>query len=100
MAKARHNDWLNDFAEEAVSTVNNSNTGYSAEIDSSNPGSIIFYSPSGAVESNISIEVDRREVNAPQNFIGNNINPYAYPSLGGEGQSSGNSTATTICDGK
>ena len=60
-----YNDWLNDFAEEAVNTVNNSNTEYSAEIDS-NPGSIIFYSPSGEVESNISIEIDMREINAPQ----------------------------------
>ena len=107
--------WLLDFANAVVDTVNNSESSYSAEIDTSGNGQIKFYSPSGEVEEAVTMEVSRQIIDAPWNSAANGTNPWAYPSLGGDvitdtkyygnrvfgsDQSSENATQTTICDGK
>ncbi len=107
--------WLVDFANAVVDTVNSSDSNYSAELDPSGNGQIIFYSPTGEVDNSISMEVSRQVINSPWNSAANGTNPWAYPSLGGDvmtdrtyygnrtfnsGQSSVNATSTTICDGK
>ena len=66
--------WLDDFAEETVKIINESEGNFSAEIDTSSRGSIKIYSPTGSEVTDIEMYVEP----APYS----NINSYAFPALG------------------
>ena len=106
--------WLDDFAEETVKIINESEGDFSAEIDTSSRGSIKIYSPSGSEVTDIAMYVEP----APYS----NINSYAFPALGeynpdkyryrgrhpnegwnektGQYEAKVGDKATTVCDGR
>ena len=106
--------WLDDFAEETVKIINESEGDFSAEIDTSSRGSIKIYSPSGSEVTDIAMYVEP----APYS----NINSYAFPALGeynpdkyryrgrhpnegwneetGQYEAKIGDKATTVCDGR
>ena len=74
--------WLSDFAQKAVDTINESEGGFSAEIDTDNPGSIKIYSPTGVQQNQLEMIVDTTVDGKGVNQAAAGTNPWAYPGFG------------------
>ena len=74
--------WLSDFAQKAVDTINESEGGFSAEIDSDNPGSIKIYSSTGEQQNQLEMKVDQSVNGQGINQAAAGTNPWAYPGFG------------------
>lgn len=99
--------WLTDFATAAASKINDSESGYSAEADPSNPGNLLVYGPSGTPSTDIEFKVDSTVGGEGVNQILAGTNPYAYPGIGDQDgwtytskTSESASGLTTVCDGR
>ena len=75
----KHPIWLESFAENVVSTINESESKYSAEIDPENPKSVKIYSPNGVVNNDIEMKID----SDARRRLSSSAEPYAVPAFGG-----------------
>ena len=73
-----NSNWLENFAKDLVSTINESEGEYSAEIDPEDPNSVKIYSPSGVVQNDIALKPDW----GANNQISASVRPYARPAMG------------------
>ena len=100
--------WLETFAEEAASVINNSEGEYSAEIDPNNSQSIKIYGPTGNLQNDIEMKIDISE----RSRLSRGVYPYAVPSLGNFNDNwdnnkqayvmpdDSNGETTGVCDGR
>ena len=72
-------EWLEDFAAEVVSVINEENGSYTAKVDPNNKKDLTIFSPTGETIEGFTLEPDMTVGGEGVNQIFNGTDPYAFP---------------------